>query len=147
MHMGLVEGMKNMGLLGFYQVYGWANHVTFSGGAVSIALKVRVITWNGPCATQPHWVAVRRRDNKKDHLCAACGSVVPVSATDRTWVTVSHLRDSCRGTTELVSHLISQYLWSSCISSKEAVGPPSPFPWQGLTVGCFTLTLGLLLTC
>lgn len=53
MYMGLVEGMKNVGLLGFYQVYGWANHVTFNGGAVSIALKVGVITWNGPCAIYP----------------------------------------------------------------------------------------------
>lgn len=98
--------------------------------------------------TQRHWVAVKsRRDNNKERLCAACGSVVPVSATDRMWLMVSYLCDACRGATELVSQLISQYLWSTCISSKEAVGPPSPFPWQGLTVGCFSLTLGLLLTC
>lgn len=48
-------------------------------------------------------VAVKsQRDDKKEQLCAACGSVVTVSATDRaTERGDSCLCVSCKGTTDL----------------------------------------------
>lgn len=70
--------------------------------------------------------------------------MVPASATDKMWLTVTYV------VLEELQNCESfnlQCLWSTCESSKEAGGRPSPLPLQGCTVGRFTLILGLILTC
>lgn len=111
----VVEGMKNMAPLGFYQLCGWANRVTFLEHSFH-SFQMGVVAWNGPCAIQPHRVAAKsKRDNKKEHVCAGVG----LSYYECPWqnVTDSYLHGSHRGTIEFVAPFISRYLWST-VSSK-----------------------------